>query len=270
MVLDPLFIFGVGPFDGLGVSGAALATLLANMVVTLLFIVKTKNAEIFSIRTKFDKAYLNEVLKMGLPISVQRVTFIVISIIIAKIIVDWGPDAIAVQRVGIQIESISYMTIGGLQGAIAAFFGQNYGAKKMNRIKNGYHIALLLTAIFGMLISILFIAFPKEIFSIFLADQTILNLGVNYMKIIGYSQIFMCLELMTVGAFNGIGKTYIPPIFSIILTGLRIPMAIILSGPFGLNGVWFSIAITSGLKGLILVGWFLWSLNKMSNERRVQ
>ncbi len=62
---------------------------------------------------------MNEVLKMGIPITVQRVTFTIISIIIAKIIVQWGADAIAVQRVGIQIESISYMTIGGLQSAIA-------------------------------------------------------------------------------------------------------------------------------------------------------
>ncbi len=89
-------------------------------------------------------------------------------------------------------------------------------------------------------------------------------LGADYMKIIGYSQAFMCMELMTVGAFNGVGKTYIPPIFSIILTALRIPLAIVLSGPFGLNGVWISIAATSVLKGLILVGWFKGYLNKMT------
>lgn len=64
---------------------------------------------------------MKEVIRMGLPITIQRVTFTLISIVIAKIIVRFGADAIAVQKVGIQIESISYMTIGGLQGAIAAF-----------------------------------------------------------------------------------------------------------------------------------------------------
>ncbi|MEK5476310.1 MATE family efflux transporter [Paenibacillus sp. FSL R5-0407] len=266
MILDPLFIFGFGSFDGLGVSGAALATVLANMTVTLLFIYKTKNNEFFSRYTKVDKASMKEVLKLGLPVSIQRVTFTVISIIIAKIIVNWGPDAIAVQRVGIQIESISYMTIGGLQGAVAAFFGQNFGARQITRIKDGYHISFLLTTVFGMLISLMFIIFPKEFFSIFLDDPSSLKLGADYMKIIGYSQVFMCMELMTVGAFNGVGKTYVPPIFSIILTGLRIPLAIVLSGPFGLNGVWLSIAITSILKGIILVGWFKGYLSKMSSK----
>ena len=68
----------------------------------------------------------------------QRISFTIISIIMAKIIVQWGAEAIAVQKVGIQIESISYLTIGGLQGAVAAFIGQNYGAKKWSRIRKGY------------------------------------------------------------------------------------------------------------------------------------
>lgn len=119
LLLDPLFIFGLGHFNGLGVSGAALATLTANVIVTCLFIVHMKNQPLFSKPFSFNVNKMKEVLRMGIPITVQRVTFTVISIIIAKIIVQWGANAIAVQRVGIQIESISYMTIGGLQGAIA-------------------------------------------------------------------------------------------------------------------------------------------------------
>lgn len=201
---------------------------------------------------------------MGIPITVQRVAFTVISIIIAKIIIQWGPDAIAVQRIGIQIESISYMTIGGLQGAIAAFIGQNFGADLLDRIKKGYQKALWITSVFGILISLLFILFPQPIFSLFLTDEAGLNLGADYMRIVGFAQWFMCMELMTVGAFNGIGKTYIPPIFSIILTALRIPMALVLSEPFGLNGVWISITLSSVLKGMILVFWFMRTLGKMN------
>lgn len=264
LFLDPLLIFGVGKFAGLGVSGAALATLTANVVVTCLFIVNMRTLPLFSTPFTFHVKQMKEVLQMGIPITVQRVTFIVISIIIAKIIVHWGPDAIAVQKVGIQIESISYMTIGGLQGAIAAFVSQNFGAHKHDRIKNGYKNALFITLIFGVLISLVFILFSRPIFSLFLSDETSLSLGIHYMRIIGYSELFMCLELMTVGAFNGIGKTYIPPIFSIIFTALRIPMAIVLSGPFGLNGVWLSIALSSVLKGIILVFWFIRTLGKMN------
>lgn len=268
IVLDPFLIFGVGNFDGFGVAGAAIATLAANILVTSLFIMNTRNSELISSSSSRDIRQMKEVIRMGLPITIQRVTFTIISIIIAKIIVRFGADAIAVQKIGIQIESISYMTIGGLQGAIAAFFGQNYGARRLDRIKEGYHKAMVMTSIFGIIISLVFILFPQQLFSLFLSDEASLVLGGNYMRIIGYSQLFMCMELMTVGAFNGMGKTHIPPIFSILFTALRIPLALVLSEPFGLNGVWMSIALTSVFKGIILVFWFKRSLRRL-NEPQV-
>lgn len=264
IVFDPLFIFGVGDLQGLGVQGAAVATLIANIIVTCLFIIQTRNSSLFNRPFCLKIQGIKTVLKMGLPITLQRVTFTIISIVIAKIIVQWGAEAIAVQKVGIQIESISFMTIGGLQGAVAAFIGQNFGAKQWSRIQKGYKTAFLLTTIFGVAISIFFLLFPKQLFSLFLRDKSSLELGIHYLQIIGISQLFMCLEIMTVGAFNGIGKTYIPPIFSIIFTALRIPMALILSSSFGLNGVWMSIAISSILKGVVLVFWFIWSARRIS------
>jgi putative MATE family efflux protein len=262
LVIDPFFIFGIGSFRGLGVLGAAMATLSANMVVTILFYKNTRKLPMFSKPVSINYQEMKTVLKIGFPISMQRISFTIISIIMAKIIVQWGAEAIAVQKVGIQIESISYLTIGGLQGAVAAFIGQNYGAKKWDRIKKGYQTALLLTILFGVIVSSLFILFSKQIFSLFLADSSSLEIGIQYLKIIGLSQLFMCMEIMTVGAFNGIGKTHIPPIFSILLTALRIPMAIGLSNIFGLNGVWMSIGVSSILKGILLAGWYLGSLYK--------
>ena len=267
IILDPFLIFGVGSFDGWGVAGAAIATLAANILVTCLFTIKTRDSEMISNVTPWDSRQMKEVITMGIPITIQRVTFTIISIIIAKIIVRFGADAIAVQKVGIQIESISYMTIGGLQGAIAAFFGQNYGARRLDRIKHGYRQALILTSVFGVIVSLIFIVFPQQLFSLFLSDERSLELGADYMRIIGFSQLFMCMELMTVGAFNGIGKTHIPPIFSITFTALRIPLALILSEPFGLNGVWMSIALSSMFKGLILVFWFRRSLFRMNKQQ---
>ena len=267
IVLDPFLIFGVGSFDGWGVAGAAIATLTANILVTCLFTIKTRDSELISNATPWNSRQMKEVITMGIPITIQRVTFTIISIIIAKIIVRFGADAIAVQKVGIQIESISYMTIGGLQGAIAAFFGQNYGARRLDRIKHGYRQALILTSVFGVIVSLIFIVFPQQLFSLFLSDERSLELGADYMRIIGFSQLFMCMELMTVGAFNGIGKTHIPPIFSITFTALRIPLALFLSEPFGLNGVWMSIALSSMFKGLILVFWFRRSLFRMNKQQ---
>lgn len=270
MILDPLFIFGIGLFPKLGIYGAAIATLLSNLVVTVLFFIYTKDSFLFSRPFSFRLPQMGLVMKLGIPITLQRMTFTVISIIIAKIIVTWGAEAIAVQRVGIQIESISYMTAAGLQGAVAAFVGQNFGANRLDRIRQGYRISLLITTVFGLFITIIFVFFPKTIFSIFLSDGKSLELGIHYLQIIGLSQLFMCLEIMTVGAFNGIGKTYIPPIFSIIFTALRIPMAMIFSNSLGLNGVWLSIALSSVMKGIILVCWFHWTTERMSRQMKFE
>mgnify|MGYP000379291758 CR=1 FL=1 len=68
----------------------------------------------------------------------QRILFTIINIILAKIIAMFGSEAIAAQKIGVQIESIAYMIIGGLNGAVASFTGQNFGAGKSNRIREGY------------------------------------------------------------------------------------------------------------------------------------
>lgn len=266
IVLDPILIFGFGSLSGLGVVGAAIATLLSRIIVFLIFIKSSReiiNILKKNINVKLEKAV--EVIKMGIPIAMQRVIFIFISMVIAKIIVKWGAEAIAVQKVGVQIESISYMTIGGLQGAIAAFIGQNYGAGNLVRVKEGYKKSIIMATGFGVLVTILFLMFPKQIFSIFMSESNTLDMGANYMRILGLSQVFMCMELLTVGAFNGIGRTYIPPIISILFSLARIPMAIWLSNLeyFGLDGVWISISLSSFFKGTILVIWFLIIMKKI-------
>jgi putative MATE family efflux protein len=265
IVLDPLFIFGFANFSGWGVQGAALATLFSNLVVSILFIIHTRPLELFTKHIVIKGKEIKDVIKLGIPITVQRVSFSIISIIIAKIIIQWGAEAIAVQRVGIQIESISYMTMGGLQAAVSAFIGQNFGADLFNRIREGYKKALILTMSFGIVISIVLIMFPRILFSVFLQDPDSLRLGIDYLRILGFSQMFMCMEIMTVGAFNGIGKTYIPPLFNITLTALRIPLALFLSGIFGLNGVWMAISLSSIFKGIVLVLWFNRSVKKIGN-----
>ncbi|MGL4772305.1 MAG: MATE family efflux transporter [Clostridium sp.] len=264
IILDPLLIFGIG----LGVNGAAIATLIARIVVSLILIVVYKDILLNNIKSSglnFEK--VKEVIKMGAPVSLQRVTFTLISIFIGKIIADFGATAIAVQKVGVQIESISYMTIGGLQGAIAAFVGQNYGAGKINRISKGYKSAVTLTIIFGGIITSIFLLFPEEIFKVFIQESEAVSMGASYIRILAFSQIFMCMEILTVGAFNGIGKTYAPPIISVVFTAARIPMALFLSLDYimGLNGIWMSISLSSFIKGILLVSWFLIVLRKMNN-----
>lgn len=249
IVLDPIFIF---VFDW-GVAGAAIATVLAEGINTYLFVKKSK--DYFKVESYISKSWskMKEMMSLGTPIAIQRVLFTGFGIAIAKIISQWGPDAIAAQKIGLQIESITFMTIAGLQGAISSFIGQNYGARLENRIKLGYKTAMYICTGIGIVTTGIFVFFPGYLVRIFVQKPETVEISINYMRIIGLSQLFMCYEIVTNGAFSGIGKPKVPSIISIIFTSLRIPAALILSKSeyFGLNGVWISIALSSVVKGVL-------------------
>ncbi len=266
MILDPVLILGYFGVKPMGVFGAGLATIIAQLVVTLAFLIY-----IFRTKTVFREIKLfspinflktKEIFRLGVPAAMQSALFTAISMAIARIVSSYGALAIAAQKVGAQIESISWMTAGGFQGALAAFVGQNYGAKKEERIKKGYNISIKLISLIGLFATIILFVFAKEIFSFFIPEEETINFGVSYLKIMAYSQIFMCIELTTAGAFNGISKTMPPSIISISFNALRIPMAFYFSKVMGIDGIWWAITISSILKGLILYLWFAKKLKK--------
>lgn len=272
MILDPLFIFGLGPFHRMEVLGAAIATVISQMVVTIIFIIYIyRRTDLFKgvkLLSFPDKIYFLKIFKIGLPVSLQNGMFCIFAMIIARIIAGFGEVPIAVQKVGSQIEAISWMSAGGFSTAVAAFVGQNYGAKKYNRIKEGYKKAMIIVSFIGIFSSLLLIFAARPIFSIFIPEKEAISLGSDYLRILGCSQFFMCMEITTAGAFNGLSKTIPPSIVSIIFTGLRIPAAIILSRPnlLGLNGVWWAISISSIIKGVVLAIWWKLDIRKLNKN----
>ncbi|MCC5909601.1 MAG: MATE family efflux transporter [Clostridiaceae bacterium] len=276
MVLDPLMILGLGPFPALGIKGAAIATVIAQSSVTMIFlysIMKVKG-EVFSglaLLKKPDLSHMRSIVKLGLPAGLQSALFTIFSMFIARIVAQWGAVPIAVQRVGSQIEALSWMTAGGFSTALSAFVGQNYGAEKWERVEKGYYTALKIVSVFGLGVTALLIFAAGPIFSIFLPEPEAVAYGIVYLQILGLSQLFMCIEITTSGAFNGLGRTIPPSIVGITMNGLRIPAALILSSTaLGLNGVWWSISISSVLKGIILVAWFMILLKRQSYKKSLQ
>jgi len=267
MILDPLLIFGIGPFPRMEVAGAALATVLGQVAVTLIFIIAAiRKTELFSglfLFTTPDTDHVKKITKLGLPVALQSGLFTGFAMITARIIARWGPIPIAVEKVGSQIESISWMTSGGFQTAMSAFVGQNFGAKKWSRVFKGYFIGMAIISVIGLIATGLLIFAGRPIFSIFVAEEEAIRYGVTYLKILGFSQLFMCIEAVTAGAFNGLGRTIPPSVVGISLNALRIPIALILSATaLGLNGVWWAISISSILKGIFLTAWYIIMLRR--------
>ncbi|WP_051824009.1 MATE family efflux transporter [Clostridium sulfidigenes] len=270
IVFDPILIYGVGPIPKMGVLGAALATIGSQSIVVTCFLVsilKSKEKYLkFTLLKKPDVRAIKTICKLGIPSGVQSGLFTTFSILIARVIAGSGEVAIAVQKVGVQIEAITWMTAGGFSTALSSFVGQNYGAKKHDRIKEGYKATILIAGVVGILATLVLIIGGKGIFSVFIKEKEAIRLGTDYLRILGYSQLFMCIEITTVGMFNGLGRTYIPAAVSIILTGLRVPASMILSSPnlLGIDGVWWSISMSSVLKGITIV-MILYYMTKKKN-----
>lgn len=246
IVLDPIFIY----IFKLGVVGAAVATLIANIVMFILYRIKSNGILHYDKSIGIDKEKVMEIMRLGFPMAFQRILFTVVNIILAKIIAIFGTNSIAAQKIGLQIESITYMVIGGLNGAIASFTGQNFGASKFKRIKQGYYTALLLGIIYSMIMSIIFIIFKEPIIRLFIREESTILIASSYLQAVAFSQSFSTIEMVSNGLFTGLGMPKIPAIISIVFTVLRIPIALVLMKTLGIQGVWWSIAISSILKGV--------------------
>ena len=256
VVLDPVLIFGIGPFPELGVSGAAAATVTAQALVSLLFFKAVLREKVLFPHLRLwvlvPVKVWREIVRIGVPSAVQNLIYAGISMILTRLITGWGDLAVAAQRVGSQIESVSWMVGDGFSAAVNAFLGQNYGAKRYDRVRRGYFCAIAMTAAWGLCTTFLLIGMARLLFSIFLQEEEVMAIGVNYLRIVGLSQMFMMVEQTSIGAFSGLGRTLYPSIVSVTFTSARIPVAVLLSSVMGLSGIWWALSISSMVKGCIL------------------
>jgi len=255
LILDPIFIF---VFD-FGVRGAAYATILSQGIVTIAFVSTliqgNRPYQNFQFRVQLHKAYLRTMLRISLPVALQNGLFTIISMFVARIVAMYGTSAIAVQKVGTQIEAISYMTAQGFGSALSAFIGQNYGAKRNDRVIEGFKVATRIMTYIGILTSLILFFGAEPLFKIFINEEPTTSMGVDYLRIISISQLFMCIEITLTGGMSGLGRTMTPALIGVTFNAARIPLAYLLSTftLLGINGIWWTISGSSIVKGVALV-----------------
>lgn len=276
ILLDPLLIYGYGPFPELGSAGAAVATVLSQFVVYSLFA-----ARVFSSRFPLGKMRLwlplqrkpaVRIVFLGLPVSLENALFSMFSLTLAALAARWGAVGVAAQSIGSQIEALSWMTATGFSTALAAFVGQNYGAGNYERIRKGYRLTLFIAGSIGLAAGVLFFVFNRQIFGLFIPEAEAIETGGTYLKILALSQLFMVLELVTQGAFNGCGRTIPPALTGILFTGARIPLAWYLCSfpALGLTGIWWSITFSSIVKGIVLPVWYAYFQKKLPEKAKIK
>lgn len=257
----------------LGIEGAAIATVIAQIIsfvaLTMYFLSpksKFRKMKLF----KLDPFRMYEkLLKIGLPSGVSQGLFTIIAIILANIIARYDEEVLAVQRLGVQFESFSWNISGGFSSAVATYIAQNYGARQFERIKKVYFISLKGITIFSIIITIVFVGFAEPLFRAFLHNERLIRHGINYLTIVGLAQIFQSVEIITNGAFNGIGHINEPTIIGVLGTASRIPLSYIFAPIFGITAIWCVISATMIIKGIISFVLFIYIWNKFIKSKNV-
>ena len=258
MVLDPLFILG---FDW-GTAGAAYATWLSQCTVVLLFIYQVKIRKRlwpeFRLFVSLKKRYSFRIFHLGLPVALLNSFFAIINLLMGRTATTYGGHiGLMALTAGGQIEAIAWNTSQGFSTALSAFTAQNYAARKQERIHTAYRMTLLMTSIFGLACTLLFVFWGSDLFGLFVPEKAAYIAGGEFLRIDGYSMMFMMLEITMQGLFYGTGRTVPPAIISITFNTLRVPLAIFLGAAgLGITGVWWAISISSILKGITSFIWF--------------
>ena len=261
MLLDPLLIFGINGFGAMKTQGAAIATFISQILVVFLFVwkMKQKNGILdrFPYFIRLQKSYTWIIIKLGAPIAAMQCLFAAINFYMARVASIYGGHlGVMSQTTGGQIEGITWNTSLGFSTALCTFTAQNYAARKIDRTMRAYRYTLLTLLSLGIIITLSFLFAGKEIFSIFVIEEQARKAGGEYLFIMAFSQLFMMLEITTMGIWNGYGRTVPPASVSIVFNLARIPLALSLAPAFGITGVWIALTVSSILKGIISPFWW--------------
>lgn len=257
ILLDLVFIL---VFDW-GIEGAARATVAAQgigMCVALYYI--NERHPLFSIRKKdllFNRKLFFQILRIGLPTSVQQCAIALGLMALLGIVNQFGTDTLTAYGAAGKIDTIITQAILTLSGALSTFCGQNIGAQKTLRVQQGVRFSLKINFLFGILMFLAVYFFGDWMMRAFTTDEQVIQIGHDYLLITGsFFFIHGALNVFN-GALRGAGDTFFTMLVSLLCLWLvRIPLAYQFSEWFGKNGIWWAINASIGIGFLITWGYY--------------
>ena len=255
-IMDPLLIFGLGPFPNLGIKGAAIATVIARFITFLvaLWIIYHREKMINFKFTKLKEIFQSwkSILFIGLPIAGARVITPITIGIITSIIAKYGPKYVAGFGVASRIQFFALAVVRSLAAVFGPFIGQNLGAKKIHRIERGIVLSENFSIITGALIFIILLLFSRSIAGIFNKDSIVIETIVFYLSIVPISYGFQGILLISNTSLNVFHKPFQAAGLVIMqMFVFCIPFAYLGSHFFGIKGIFSGIALAYCLAGII-------------------
>jgi MATE family, multidrug efflux pump len=254
IILDPLFIFGVGPFPELGVEGAAVATTIGRatgVIYQLYHLFKGKGIiKIHSENWKVDWTIIKNLINVSAGGTGQFIIASASWIFLMRIMAHFGSMALAGYTIAIRVIIFTIMPAWGMANAAATMVGQNLGAKQPDRAEKSVWRAGFFNMIFMIAVMIIFLLFAKTIVSFFTSETQVIQYATQCLTIISVGYIFFSYGMIIAQSFNGAGDTRTPTILNFFAFWcIQIPLAYILAITFSLGpeGLFSSIVISETL-----------------------
>ena len=248
LILDPCLIFGWGPFPEMGVSGAALATVIGQFVAAglgLLLNIKVNKELVISLK-KYppEKKTCKQIYAVGLPSIIMQSIGSVMTFSLNKILIGYSDTAVAVLGVYFKLQSFIFMPIFGLNNGYIPIIAYNYGARKKKRIIKAFKCGALLAVSIMAVGMVIFLTIPDVLLRFFEADEEMLEIGVPALRIISAHFVLASFSIIMISTLQGLSKG----IYSMIVSFSRqiivlLPAAYVLSKCFGLSAIWWAFPI---------------------------
>ncbi|MFC2125051.1 MATE family efflux transporter [Bacteroidota bacterium] len=260
LILDPLFIFGLGPFEGMGVMGAAVATTIGRSVGVLYQVFMLSNGKAIIRIARENLIVQWRILRRILEVSSGGVAQYLIGsaswIFLVRIISIFGSEAVAGYTISIRVIFFTILPAWGIANAASILVGQNLGAKQPDRAEKSAWKCAIYNVIFLFVISVVFFLGAEFVVRIFSKETEVIRNGVIALRYIMAGYIIYAYGMVISQAFNGAGDTRTPTIINIFSYWLlQIPLAYLLAvnSPFEIKGVYIAILISELFLALIAI-----------------
>lgn len=267
IILDPLFIFGLGGFPELGIAGAAVATLISELIGTVIGTYALRRYGYIgplSSFMHFSSGHCRRLLGIGVPSAATNMVWTITFPLLTVVITRFGMEPLAGLNLGNRWEGFPYFFSVGMSIAISTLVGHSVGREDLEHARRVTRRGLWLISLALMPVALLFICIPEVLIAVLNDDPVVIQHGADYLRIVGLFELFLGWELVLEGAYNGFGNTRPYMWVRVPLTLSRIPLAWLLSVffGFGVSGVWWAISSTTLAKGLLL-----WSVYRLQERR---
>ena len=248
IILDPIMIFGLLGFPKMGVTGAAVATVIGQCVAGI--VAGTCNHKYnHEVSLNFkgfrpDISLIGHIYAVGIPSIIIQSIGSIMTYSMNRILIEFSSTATAVFGVYFKLQSFFFMPVFGLNNGITPIIAYNYGAQQRKRMIRTIRISLTTAFCLTCVGFLCFEGIPQVLLGMFNASADMLKIGVPALRILCLSYIFAGISVVASGVFQGLGKSVYSLILSLIRQlGILIPAAYLLSLTGNLTAVWFSFPI---------------------------